>query len=356
MKEKVLLVTKCGKNYGATLQAYALSQSIKKKPYSLSVLNYSSKNLSEQFRMFRQIRSLKDVLYNILLIPRYKQIKKANQRFIEFHNEHLNLTQAYINEDEIINNPPQADIYIVGSDQVWNPNIKFSPIYFLNFGPLDVHRYSYSASIGISTLPHEYISSVQKYLSNFCSISVREESAERLLNEMGIHSITTVDPTLLLSKEEWTDIANEPSENNYILVYSLYKSELLKSVAEKIKGMTHCKIVCVATSVRLQNFGDKIIWDAGPREFIGLIKNASYVVTSSYHGMLFSLIFGKPFFVIPPDSTSCRFNDFLSSINMQNRIIHSEEEVTEKTMIMEQENTLLKDKIKQSNDYLDNIV
>lgn len=356
MKEKVLLVTKCGKNYGAVLQACALSQSIKKRQYSLVVLNYSGKNLSEEFRTFRRIGSFKDILYNVLLIPQYRRIKKANQRFVKFRNEHFNFTKTYGDEEEVFNNPPQADIYIVGSDQVWNPNIKFSPIYFLNFGDPNAHRYSYSASIGINTLPHEYIPRIQNYLSSFSSISVREESAKKILNEIGVHSITTVDPALLLSKEEWTDIANEPAEENYILVYSLYKSKLLKSVAEKIKRMTHCKIVCIATSVRLQNFGDEIIWDAGPREFIGWIKNASYVVTSSYHGMLFALIFKKPFFVIPPNSTSSRFSDFLRSINMQNRIIHATEEVTEHSLIIEQENILLKEKIKQSNDYLDNIV
>lgn len=353
----MLLVTMSGKNFGAILQAYALFQVIKQKNPSITMLNYSVKSLSVQFRVFRNVKSVKDIFYNLLVIPKARKIKIANQRFLEFRNDSFAFTNAYTTENEIYNSPPEADIYLVGSDQVWNPEIHFSPVYFLNFGSSVIRRYSYSASIGLSSLPSEYISIFQKYLARFDSISVREESAESILRKIGIQSQTTVDPTLLLSKEEWAEIAVGPHKyNEYILVYSLYNSELLELVSERIRYLTHCKVIFLATSVRLRSFGDEIIWDAGPREFIGLIKNAAYIVTSSYHGMLFSLIFEKSFFVIPPSNTSSRFFDFLSSINLKERMIKEIEEVTEDMLVMRQNNIPLEKKIELSKNYIDGIV
>ena len=357
-KKEILLITKTGKNFGAVLQAYALVYLFKRKNFLIKILNHPSKIISEQFTIYRHIHSVRDLIYNLLIYNHNKSIIKAINRFQEFRNKYFHFTEPYETDQDVINNPPNADLYVVGSDQVWNPNIRFSPINFLQFGNNQIHRYSYSASIGIDNIPVCLKDKFKKYLSNFNGISVRESSAVEMLNKININSINTVDPTLLLSESEWEIIANDNNnDEKYILVYTLYNLKILKNSALKLKKITGYKIKFIATSVRLKSFGDEIIWDAGPREFVSLIKNASYIVTSSYHGMLFSINFKKPFFVILPESTQRRFLDFLRNIDMDNRIIkniNDIEKIYDKDIL--KSNTRLEKLINFSKKYLNNIL
>ena len=356
MNKSILLVTKFGKNFGTVLQAYALSQILKSFGCNVTILNYPADKLREQFKVFRMVRSLRDAAYNFMMLFKCKKTHQGIKRFQQFRAEYFDFSEPF-NSEEKIDNPPLADVYLVGSDQVWNPKIMFSPIYFLHFGNRRVKRASYAASIGLSAFPKKYIAEIKEYLNYFQSISVRETSGQEILHHMGINAKTTVDPTLLLSKGEWAKIAVKPVDTEkYILVYSLYNIDLLKATVDCIKKQTGYKVKTIATSIRLDNFGDHIIWDAGPREFIGLIEKASIVITSSYHGMLFSLNFGIPFLVIPPEATRGRFYDLLQSIGLENRIIGSLNEITTELLSIDTNNKLLREQISASKQYLASVV
>ena len=356
MNKSILLVTKSGKNFGAVLQAYALSQMLKNLGCNVTILNYPADKLREQFKVFRTVHSLRDIVYNFMVLFKYKSIRQAIKRFQHFRGKYFNFSEPF-NAEEKIDNPPLADVYLVGSDQVWNPKIMFSPIYFLHFGDCNVKKSSYSASIGLSMFPEDYISEIKEYLNAFQFISVREASGQKILNDVGINAKTTVDPTLLLSKDEWAKITVRPADKEkYILVYSLYNLDLLKATVDCVKKQTGYKVKTIATSVRLDNFGDDIIWDAGPCEFVGLVEKASIVITSSYHGMLFSLNFRIPFLVIPPEATRNRFYDLLRSIGFENRIIESLNEITAEMFSMDTNSKLLREQISTSKQYLVSVV
>ncbi len=356
-KKDVVLVTKTGRNFGAVLQAYALVTILKKKGNSIRILYHPSKSLDGQFDLYRSIHSVRDLPYNLLIFHHRKDIRLSINRFQEFREKYFTFTDPYISDQDVIDNPPSADVLIVGSDQVWNPNIRFSPIYFLAFGNENTRRYSYSASIGIETIPDKLRKEYRNYLSTFNGISVRESTAVSQLREIGINSINTVDPTLLLDSTEWDSITGDYHTNEkYILVYSLYDIDLLNRTAKELQRKTGYQIKTIATSVRLHYVGDDIIWDAGPIEFINLIKNAAYIVTSSYHGMLFSINYRKMFCVIPPHSTKSRFIDLLSYLGLQDRIISKEENIGSIFDLEKpNENEDLNELIRISTEYIDSI-
>ena len=175
------------------------------------------------------------------------------------------------------------------------------------------------------------------------------------MNNYGIKSEVHLDPVFLSNKDQWAEITIEPSfRNRYILCYPLSFTPLFNEAIKKIKGLTGYDVIVLTANIREKVAGDIYIRDAGPREFLGLIKNAQVVLTSSFHGMAFSIIFEKSFYVFPLVFKS-RINNILDLLGLNERQVSTLEDVSLKIIDYEKTNTILSGEISKSIDYLQRI-
>lgn len=277
-------------NYGAVLQAYALQEFIKKMGYSSGVYDYCSPGENK----YKGIKG--KILQSFLLLDK-KNILSRKEKYNEFVEEMMNL-----------NTEINSDIYIAGSDQVWNPCGIMDPIYFLRFVSEDSIKASYAASLGDAVIPKEKKDLLKVYVNDFNFISVREEFSRNLLLELCIEKDISVniDPTLLHDANFWENIAEKVNlmEEKYILVYLMHKPKNINLLLKWLKKETNYKIIIVDGQGIVQGImthliiNDTALHAVGPKEFIWLIANAQMVVTSSFHGTAFSLLFHKEVYSI----------------------------------------------------------
>lgn len=243
--------------------------------------------------------------------------------FDRFKIQHLNLTpQRYKDIEELRGACLSADVFIAGSDQIWNPlfNNGRDPSFFLQFG--QGKKVSYAASFGVSSLSSADSVNMRRWLSSFDKISVREKTGLKLLEELGIKgSVQVPDPVFLLTKEYWEKLASSKIGNEkFVLVYNL--GPLMQDIKECAQQLAHhhgLKIVAVEELANI-SYADMRITDAGPCEFIELFTKASYVVTNSFHATSFSILFNIPFFSYIKNATSSRITDLLKSCGLEARL------------------------------------
>jgi hypothetical protein len=244
-----------------------------------------------------------------------------------FTQNYLHLTRRYNSSAEVQATPPGADAYIAGSDQIWNtdaPNGK-EPAYYLDFGSNDVKRISYAASFGVSVIKDEYKNFVKKEISNIDYVSVREATGVKIVKEMGLDAVQVIDPVFLLDAEQWSEVAKGAKEyglhkDGYILVYDFLGDEKIASMVDKLKQEYHLPTVSV-NDFNIQKYADININNAGPLEFLDLVRNAKVTIGSSFHLTAFSVIFQKDLYVYPLFSqrNSSRLKDFLNMLGLQDR-------------------------------------
>lgn len=331
MKKIGIITFQRAHNYGASLQAYALQRILEKKDYDVKFINYIDKEIDKNYRIFRIysgniIIKLKSIISSIIY---FDKNKKRYSNFESFINHKLKLTEKYKTLNELKNNSPQLDCYITGSDQVWNPDITngLSDAYTLNFGSDKINRVSYAASIGKSSLGQE---DYKTKLSRLNYISVREKTAKDLLEPVLNRSIEVVlDPTLLVSGGEWESYFNLKNNINekYILAYRVENNEEYVKIVNELSRKTNLKVINFEKRDRHSyvNFM-KSAYTEGPEEFVRLIKNAEYVVTTSFHATVFSILFHKRFFVVPHKTTGSRVTDLIDKLHIKNRIYYTIDE------------------------------
>ena len=274
--KKVLIVTKIGKNYGALLQAYALKKVFEDKGCIVNILNYCLESTMLTYAIYPKITGYSSLIRFCKAFYVKKETKISVQRFLQFRKDQLNLTREYRNYSEVKAAPPDADIYITGSDQVWNPKINFDRVYYLQFGRSNAVRASYAASIGLDQIPTEYEKEFIDRIQNIPFRSVREYTAQRILSQYGISSSVNVDPTLLLDKVEYNQLAVPSSvQKKYILLYLLIMPDDVKEYLDELKTLyPNCIFVNIPGNVSAKHLGDIQMRNIGPREFLGLIRDA----------------------------------------------------------------------------------
>lgn len=275
-------------NYGNILQKFALHHTLKKFTDSTEVLWFSAAHpLFSESGGKTSVQCVKfegrhDWEKKFLLREAVRQSK-----FKDFENLHINTRFDFPYLEEIAD---EYDFFVVGSDQVWNP--KYGKI-FLSFVPRE-KKIAYSASIGTNAIPDEVKELFQRGISDFNHISVREENAIKLVNDLtGRTSLLMPDPVLLLTEKEWLDVAQKPTwfrekySRGYVLTYHLSKlpPPEVKVFANKI-GLP------VINLLDTENYDH---FTTGPAEFIWLFANASFIFTNSFHGVAFSVLFKNPF-------------------------------------------------------------
>lgn len=293
-------------NYGGTLQAYALNKIL--SSYGIcECIDYSNANVSP--------RGIKMILKKILYFRRKKS-------FDQFIRKYIFTSKPYDNMEQIAND---YDCCVCGSDQIWNPEMmggKCSDFYFLHFGPEKMKRIAYAASIGKEQIGKEYQTYFKKAISAFDAVSLREEACVNELEQLTGKSITvTLDPTLLLTKDDWLEVCAEIKNlPPYLLVYDLSASQEFTDAVNALSTELGLPVVHFRSKRIYQN-ELKSFFHYGPAEFLSLIKNAEFVFCSSFHGTVFSIIFEKEFLIWNSGKTSSRMKNLLDSLGLGNRLL-----------------------------------
>lgn len=317
-------------NYGGILQNYALTYYLNKNNYPAKTIRCDADSAKDVFKLF---------IYNNLHIVFGKEDKKIkihfdnvsinrNKNFQKFIKDNIeSQSYCFYNGATYKKIEKTFDKLIVGSDQVWNPiwaiNHRNFKRYFLNFIPQE-KRISYAASFGTSEIPDKWQRSFSDSLKKFSAISVREESGAKIINDLcGREAEVLIDPTMLLTVEEWRNVSNKSSIRNgkpYLLKYFLgtqnkERQKYMQSIADK-HGLEVYDLLDKKNS---------ILYSSGPGEFLDLIDNAAVVCTDSFHATVFSILFGTPFLIMDREqegigSMISRITTLLSKLHLEQRM------------------------------------
>jgi len=283
-------------NYGATLQAYALQTVLCQAGHEALLVDYTSDYLKKPFGVenFRKKGVFGEMLTlagEITRLPRKKP-------FRDFRKKHYSLTRE-LSKGELPLLNDEFDLFITGSDQVWNYKISNSDgAYFLDFVTDTAKKGSYAASFGFSSLPEDTTDWYREKLKDFRFLNIREPSGAQILRDLlGVESKVVLDPTLLLTKEDWAAVAVPPPvKGDYILTYQVGMDKNLLNYAKKLGEQLKCPVY----SIPFPQGGlipTHLVMTAGPKEWLGWIQNARCIVTDSFHGLALSLAFEKEFMV-----------------------------------------------------------
>lgn len=327
-------------NYGANFQAYALSRVLSQQGYDAEQIAYCSHRKKKCFlkRAFSGgfIAFLRKSFRFAKLIIRYPFVcneeRKLNlhfrreKAFSHFNSAVIPHSRKVYNINNIAECVPNYDCFITGSDQVWNA-WEETFVYFLSFVPYYKTKISYAASIARDFLTEEQKEIFRKNLTEYKAVSVREKSAEKLLEDLVLIDVQTVlDPTLLLTQEEWNAVCSpRVTDGDYILCYFLGDNKKERKIAEKFARLNNWKIVTIphTAGIKLMDkrFGDEQLYDASPEQFISLVKHAKYIFTDSFHAVVFSNIYKKQYFVFNRN----RKGEMSSRIFDITRLFHQED-------------------------------
>ncbi len=306
-------------NYGAMLQAYALTEYLKRMNYNSEVIDYRPYKINSEYEIYMRDLFLrpKKILFHLKM----KLIKNDKFiRFIDFESNYINKSKKkYIRQSSL--KDQNYPLVITGSDQIWNPYITGNDVSFLlDFLPETVSKVAYSSSFGISNIPEFWKEKVASNLKGFDYLGLREESGREILSELipSINTSLVLDPVFLLPKSHWENLSNDEliPDYDYLLIYSLEVNSEMISNAKKLASKYGLKIVTVHPYKEDYDFADLCVGNAGPKEFISLIRNAKYIVTNSFHGTVFSIIFEKEFICINHSKTGSRMSNLISSLSV----------------------------------------
>lgn len=360
---KVALLTISCLNIGAVLQAFALKEYLCTRYSNLSVeLLRLKPNVDYNAAVFKAGtgRLVRDVVVAVITLCKYFRIKRG----IELTEEFKNINFTFIPRDstsDFMNDIPPYDIYLTGSDQVFNIGNKNTDIYYQRFAKNGAKKLAYAPSFGVGEFDTDYIDKIKTDILDFDALSCREESGAAVLSQITERNIPRVlDPTLLLSAQEWDRVAVQPNyRRKYIFIYDLNGGQALVDMACKIKADTGLDIVCFTLKPQKFYRGiDKQIYGVGPAEFLGWISRAEYVVTDSFHGTIFSINYDKPFTAyIAFKHTSQRIVSLLTHIGLSDRLVYDPHQFNFSAGLLRLEydkNKLIALR-KVSQDYLDSI-
>ena len=329
-KKKIGVVTWYeGPNYGTVLQALAMQLYLKSLGYDPYLVNYKVPYIPNKTNK----RNLKDIISKII-IRLYKKlhsniIQRKQQDLKNIILNNCNMTELVKNDNDYIKICNCFDTLIFGSDQIWNPNW-FHPYYYGYYKDIHCNLISYASSFGVNEIPKDKKNKIIDAIRRFNYISVREKKGFSIINKIVKKECSIVgDPTLLIEKEDWNKlcISNKVPNCDYILCYMLNDNfnhwKAIKRFAKKKKLPFY--IITYGGYSYLQS--KNIITDANIGDFLDLIKNAKYIITDSFHGSIFSLIFEKQFILFerhnPHNSVSqnSRLYNLMDVVGLENRIV-----------------------------------
>ena len=337
MKIGIITFWQTRDNYGQMLQCWALQHALKQMGHEPFLIRYAHTEHTYPFR-----EKCRHLIVNLLkgrfskLILRQKKLgtlsnSEIKREFEKFKDKYLEKTNdIYYSLDDLKKKMPEADCYIVGSDQVWSRDI-FSDdgrVFMLDFVPNTKKKISYAASLGSASKPQTYIKKLSSYLESFCAVSVREESGLSICSQAGIQANLVVDPTLLLVKNDYRkEFELKEANKNQIFIYSLNISDAEEIGWSKIKRLADSKNMSVVVTpssgyiLGTELFGDNVQYlYCTIHEWLNTINESRFVITTSFHGVMICLQFHTPFVYVPLNGKFSNGNnrvlDFFKYLNI----------------------------------------
>lgn len=317
-------------NYGSVLQTFALQKQIEELGHEASILDYYPERYTNK-GLLKRLKNKSSRFKNplILLIAKlliYPSYLKKGIQFNKFMH-YLNLEKpSFATNEEGFGRFTDADAYCAGSDQIWNShwNEGVEKALFLDFVPKGKLCFSYAASIGLSNIPANEIDETKLLLDKFEFLSLREDKGVELVKKLGrTDAVQCLDPTLLMSKEDWSQYADDSYKGKeYVLTYNLHHDPEIDKCAKAIASKFHLQIRNISYNWHDIVRHGHLDWCPTVEGFLGLIQNAKYVVADSFHATAFSIIFEKPFVVITPEVASSRLSSLLKMLGLDDHNIN----------------------------------
>ena len=320
-------------NFGSALQAYATQKFFEMLGCETEIIDYITPQRTKKRIFFTpaadvNMQGIRAIAYRFAKVG---SLVLKEITFGGFVRRHLKLTRKYIDDVDLDANPPKADMYVTGSDQTWNShyNERVDRGFWLDFLPVEARRISFASSFGKDRLDPKEIKTTKSYLSRYAGISVREDTARNIVSELGYEAVQLIDPTLLLSKEEWLKRASRRLvRERYLILMLLYNednhaTEYARKIADE-KGLT---LVKISWEMKKPHMVDRLMTHRSPEDFLSLFANADFVVTNSFHGLAFSIKFEKEFVVVPRNEFYSRIDSLLKLTGLQSRLVNSEEQL-----------------------------
>lgn len=375
-------------NYGTKLQALAMCEVFKKRGYQPLILEYSETNKLSFFQNLKRNigKVIKPLIFgrNYMLLSKYKmEYGKENEvfqsniltRYLAIDaNDNLIPHYRFIGtKTQLKNYASRFDIVVTGSDQVWHPILNKSNLWFftLNFASSGIKKIAYAPSLGVDELSKDQANYFRPLIDNIDFISLREVSGVKAIQKITDKPVSLVlDPTLLIGRDLWDKLYSEektPQKESYCLCYLLGTNPKHREICELVASKMNLKILNFSHFKAYNESDEKLsgirLYDVSPLEFIGLIKNAKFVITDSFHCSVFSMMYHIPFMTLlrfqscSSLSTNTRIYSMLQQFGLGNRILTDEENVDsilKSNIDFESVEQKLIEKRRDSNFYLDN--
>lgn len=373
-------------NYGSMLQAYATQKIMEEwnvpcENICIDGLKGEIEQSKVQFYL-RQVNNPQVLSGTIVRIVKKKVYQKAlkktlgrnlkirNACFQNFVKKNFIVSRRYDSKQQLTEASKQYSAVVVGSDQLWLPSNIEADYYTLNWVPDDVPKIAFSTSFGTSFLPKKQQGMAKQFLNRFQAISVREETGKKMIQEYaGLDVPVVCDPTLLFNGEDWMCIQKKAPivKDKYILCYFLGNNKEDRQFAQRLREYTGYKIVALLhldEYIKADNeYADETPYDIGPGELLNLIRNAEYIVTDSFHGSVFSIIYKKRFFTsrrVRKEGILCtnnRLDSLFDKLGVEGRLIDGSENVEEclkRTVDYDKVHSNLNALVTESKEYLRN--
>jgi polysaccharide pyruvyl transferase WcaK-like protein len=314
-------------NFGSMLQTYAMQTHLKSMGYEVEFVDFVPKGLTFHRAIFPANNYSSFMKKTVRFIPAI--VCNAIQFAIvnSFIKTYIHVTpKRYSCYADIVHDVPVADIYLSGSDQVWNTQ-NSNPkddlqAYYLNFAPEGCKRVAYAGSFGKTNFSSQEACEIAEYLKKYTAISVREDSGLATLRELDVpNGVHVLDPTFLLEPQDWLELIKHKKvpKLGYVFVYNLNRNKTINRYAQIIAKEKKLRIINFADTFEfIPNAQNRLINTA--LDFVNHIANADYVITDSFHGTSFSLIFSRQFVCVSPPKYSTRLGSILNKVGLENRM------------------------------------
>lgn len=333
MKKIGILTMHRVQNYGSALQAYALQAYISKLGYDVELIDYIYPNAKHKQHLPLK-RRIKQFLFKLAF---YLPLCRKAKRFARFYSDYYNCSaQQFPTAEDLMVYDYPYDVLVTGSDQVWNPiHILNDTVFFLPFARPETPTIAYAPSFSVASIPEEFTEAIRPHIEAYDYISVREKSGLDIVRSLTHREAELVcDPTLLLTGEEWGALAERsdyPIDGPYILVYVLQYAynpypDICDIIAKVQQELSLPLVLLDAPVLEMKFENARFVKDAGPLDFLRLMKNASYVITTSFHGTAFALNFSKPFYSVIRDRSGfdTRMTDLVDAVGADRAIVYNQ--------------------------------
>lgn len=315
-----LITIHVGFNFGSILQTIASVEVLKKQGLEVKIVNYIPNRVRPKYFLSGADGVLRK-MKRLAMLPNFLRNRRIYQGYL---GKYCTLSEPIYTSDTFGEKCPKADLYVTGSDQVWNSihNEGLDVRYF--FEGIKGRFISLASSFGREQISEKEADYVKIALLRYSAISVREESAVNLLSDLDINSVQLLDPTFYLNRFDWEPFMSKPKfEERYLLVYAPYNivdEAVIYKSARKIAKKLGLKVVAFSWDFNDSNLADHTVKYASPGDFLRLMRDADYVITNSFHGTAFSINLNKQFIVFRPSSFFTRIESVLSLCGLTGRV------------------------------------